>query len=87
MDLRGKMLEVAEMFRKHIAGCEECYPAGPAPSVGQRRGRAIHCEYELTQDDCTGARQFDDDIGCFAFIDNPTTSSKTPGPTASPTGR
>jgi len=70
-DLRGKMLDVAEVFRKHIAGCEGCYPAGPAPSVGQRRGRAIHCQYELSQDDCTEGRHFDDQIGCFGFIDNP----------------
>lgn len=68
--LRGKMLEVANIFRKHIKGCEGCYAAGPAPSVGQRRGRAIHCEYELSQDDCTEGRQFDDQIGIFAFIDN-----------------
>lgn len=70
IDLRGKMLDVADMFRKHIKGCEECYPAGPAPSVGQRRSRAIHCEYELSQKDCTEGRKFDDRIGCFAFIDN-----------------
>jgi hypothetical protein len=70
IDLRGKMLEVADMFRKHIKGCEECYPAGPAPSAGQRRSRAIHCQYELSQEDCTEGRKFDDQIGCFAFIDN-----------------
>jgi hypothetical protein len=65
------MLQVAEVFRKHIAGCEQCYPAGPAPSAGQRRARAIRCEYELIREDCTEARQFDDQIGCFSFIDNP----------------
>ncbi len=70
VDLRGKMLQISEIFRKYIAGCEECYVAGPAPSVGQRRSRAIHCEYELSQDDCTEGRQFDDQIGCFGFIDN-----------------
>jgi len=69
-DLRGKMLKVAEIFREHIKGCENCYPAGPAPSVGQRRSRAIRCEYELTQEDCTEGRQFDDQVGCFSFIDN-----------------
>lgn len=69
-DLRGKMFQVAELFRQRVAGCEACYPAGPAPSVGQRRARAIRCEYELTQEDCTEARQFDDQIGCFGFIDN-----------------
>jgi hypothetical protein len=71
VDLRGRMLEIVALFREHVGGCEQCYAAGPAPSVGQRRGRAIRCEYELTQDDCTAGRQFDDQIGRFAFIDNP----------------
>lgn len=70
-DLRGRMFEVADVFRRHIAGCEQCYVAGPAPSVGQRRARAIRCEYELTQDDCTEGRHFEDQVGCFSFIDNP----------------
>jgi len=69
-DLRGRMFQVADIFRTHIAGCEGCYVAGPAPSVGQRRGRAIHCEYELSQEDCTEGRQFGDQIACFSFIDN-----------------
>ncbi len=70
-DLRGRMLDVAELFRQHFAGCEQCYPAGPTPSVGQRRARAIRCAYELTQADCVQGRRFDDQIGLFAFIDNP----------------
>ena len=71
VDLRGKMFDAAEFFRRNVAGAEACYPAGPAPSAGQRRGRAIRCEYELSQDDCVQGRRFDDQIGCFAFIDNP----------------
>ncbi len=70
VDLRGRMFDIAAMFRDNFAGCEQCYPAGPAPSAGQRRGRAIRCDYELTQADCTSGAQFDDAIGCFAFIDN-----------------
>ena len=70
IELRGRMFEIAEMFRQHVAGCEQCYVAGPAPTVGQRRSRAIRCEYELSQDDCVEGRQFDDQIGCFSFIDN-----------------
>jgi hypothetical protein len=70
ISLRRRMLEVGEFFRQNIAGCEAGYVAGPAPSAGQRRGRAIRCEYELTQVDCVQARQFDDQIGCFSFIDN-----------------
>jgi hypothetical protein len=79
IDLRGKMLAVADMFRKHVDGCEQCYVAGPAPSVGQRRSRAIHCEYELSQEDCTEGKLFDDQIGCFAFIDNGNYSVKDAG--------
>ncbi len=71
IDLRWRMFEVASFFRRHVAGCSEAYPAGAAPSVGQRRARAAHCEYELTAADCTTGRSFDDQIGCFSFIDNP----------------
>ena len=70
VELRGRMLGIADLFRRHVAGCEQCYAAGPAPSVGQRRARAIRCEYELSQDDCTEGRRFDDQVGCFSFIDN-----------------
>ena len=69
-DLRSRMFDVAEMFRANFAGCKGCYPAGPAPSAGQRRSRAIRCEYELSQEDCTKGEQFDDRIAVFSFIDN-----------------
>jgi len=69
-DLRQRMLSVANFFRKQFDGCAACYPAGSAPSAGQRRGRAIRCEYELTEKDCTEGRTFDDHIACFSFIDN-----------------
>ena len=77
--LRGEMFKVAELFRKRVAGCEQCYPAGPAPSVGQRRARAIFCEYDIQQTDCTEGRQFDDQVGCFGFIDQPAYSVKDAG--------
>jgi hypothetical protein len=64
------MFDVGELFRTNVAGCEECYLAGPAPSVGQRRARAIKCEYDITQDDCTEGGKFADKVGCFSFIDN-----------------
>jgi hypothetical protein len=70
VDLRARMFGVADLFRQNVAGCEECYVAGPAPSAGQRRGRAIRCEYDITQQDCTDGRKFDDKVGCFSFIDN-----------------
>jgi hypothetical protein len=71
ISLRRRMFEVAEVFRKKVKGFEQCYVAGAAPSAGQRRGRAVHCEYELTQEDVTEGRRFDDQIAVFGFIDNP----------------
>jgi hypothetical protein len=70
VELRGKMLGIADLFRRNVAGCKECYVAGPAPSAGQRRARAVRCDYDVTQDDCTEGRNFADKVGCFSFIDN-----------------
>ena len=69
--LRGKMLEVVEAFRRHFPACAQTYAAGAAPSVGQRRARAIRCHYELSETDCTSGQQFDDQVGLFSFIDRP----------------
>ena len=69
-DLRARMLAVGDFFRANFDGCQQAYAAGPAPAAGQRRGRAIHCDYELSQEDCTEGRSFEDQIGCFGFIDN-----------------
>lgn len=70
ISLRERMFQVVELFRRSFKGCEQAYVAGPAPAAGQRRGRAIHCDYELTKDDCVQGRQFPDQIACFGFIDN-----------------
>ena len=69
--MREKMLDVVKIFREEIKGCEYCYAAGAAPYIGQRRSRAIYCEYELTKEDCLIGREFKDQIGCFSFIDYP----------------
>lgn len=68
--LRRRMLEIADLFRKAIPGFEDAYAAGPSPSAGVRRGRAIRCVYELSSDDCTEGRRFDDEVALFGFIDN-----------------
>ena len=70
MSLRQRMFAVAEVFRRNVKGFEGCYVAGPTPAAGQRRGRAIHCDYELTQADCTEAHRGEDEIGIYGFIDN-----------------
>jgi hypothetical protein len=70
VDLRTRMFGVAQFFRGNFAGCEECYPAGPAPAVGPRRARSIRCDYALSEEDVTSGARFDDEIGLFGFVDN-----------------
>ncbi|MHC5035259.1 MAG: FAD-dependent oxidoreductase [Planctomycetota bacterium] len=77
--LRGRMFDIAALFREQFEGCGACYPAGPAPAVGPRRARAIRCDYELTQDDVTSGARFDDEIGLFGFIDHPKCRVKDAG--------
>ncbi len=79
LTLRGRMFDVADFFRRSFAGCGDCYPAGPAPAVGPRRARAIRCDYEMTQQDVTSGTRFDDEIGLYGFIDNPTHRVKDAG--------
>ena len=67
--MRNTLLELVDFLRANIDGCQGCYAAGASPYIGQRRGRAIHCEYELSKEDCLEAREFEDQIGCFSFID------------------
>jgi len=77
--LRGRMFDVADFFRRSFAGCKHCYPAGPAPAVGPRRARAIRCDYEMTRQDVTSGARFDDEVGLYGFIDNPTHRVKDAG--------
>ena len=67
--IRKELLEVIKFFREKIDGCQNCYAAGASPYIGQRRARSIHCEYELSKEDCLEGRKFEDQIGCFSFID------------------
>lgn len=70
--LREQTFVSAEFFKKHIDGCQDSYVCATAAAGGQRRGRSVHGVYELTETDCVEGQQFDDQIGCFSFIDNGT---------------
>ena len=67
--IRDLLLEIVNFFRNKIDGCQDCYAAGAAPYIGQRRGRSIHCEYEISKEDCLEGKEFEDQIGCVSFID------------------
>jgi hypothetical protein len=70
LDVRGRMLQLVDLFKERFAGCGECYAAGTAPTVGQRRARAIHCLHDLSNEEVIAGQQFSDAVACFGFIDN-----------------
>ncbi|MBD3254531.1 MAG: FAD-dependent oxidoreductase [Candidatus Lokiarchaeota archaeon] len=67
--IRELMLDFVELLKKKVDGCQDCYAAGAAPYIGQRRGRSVHCIYELSKEDCLEGINFEDQIGCVSFID------------------
>jgi hypothetical protein len=67
--IRGNMYEMLELYRKHIPGFEKAFISRTSPSLAIRRGRCVECDYDLTNDDITGGRHFDDDVFVYGFHD------------------
>lgn len=57
--------EYLTFFRKYVSGCENIEHVTTASLIGVRESRRIVGEYELTQADYLGRRQFSDQIGVF----------------------
>jgi len=76
---RDKMTEVElearklqqEMIKKirTIPGCEKAFAARTAPSTNIRRGRLIACDHDLSMDDMSSGRHFEDDVLAYGFQD------------------
>jgi hypothetical protein len=68
--LRQNQFKTLQLFRKYLPGCENAFIARTSPSLNIRRGRTITCDYDITLDDVTGGRHFDDDIMAYGFHDS-----------------
>jgi hypothetical protein len=69
IELRRRQAEALDLHRKHIPGCEKAFIARSSPTFCTRRGRTIECEYDITNEDITSGKHFDDEIGMFGFHD------------------
>jgi len=69
LELRRRQLKGVELFRKHIPGCEKAFIARTSPTLTIRRGRVITCDYDITHEDVTEARHFDDEVFVYGFHD------------------
>jgi hypothetical protein len=70
LEIRERMAKAAELFRKHVPGCETAFMARTSPSLCIRRGRLITCDYDITHEDVIEGRHFDDDVMSYGFHDN-----------------
>lgn len=69
LELRKRQAKAIELIRKFIPGCENAYIARSTPGACIRRGRCITCDYDITNDDVTSGRHFDDDVFEYGFHD------------------
>ena len=69
LELRKRQLKGVEVFRKYIPGCEKAFIARTSPTLNIRRGRCIVCDYDITHEDVTEGRHFDDDVFVYGFHD------------------
>ena len=67
--IRQNQYKTLELFRQYLPGCEKAFIARTSPSLNIRRGRTITCDYDITSEDVTEARHFDDDIMAYGFHD------------------
>lgn len=69
VELRRRQKRAVDLLRRYVPGCENAFIARSAPSLSIRRGRCIVCDYDITIDDITSGRHFDDDIMAYGFHD------------------
>jgi len=62
IEAQQEALELAEFFRGHVPGCEECYLLSTAEFIGVRESRRIIGEYTLTGEEVLEGATFDDGI-------------------------
>lgn len=59
---RKQIMELVELYRRYLPGCENIFLIDTAPCVGIRETRRIVGDYVLTEDDVLSARKFPDGI-------------------------
>ena len=69
LELRRRQEKAIKLIRKYIPGCEGAYIARSTPNACIRRGRCIICDYDISIDDITSGRHFEDDVFEYGFHD------------------
>ncbi len=67
--IRKNQEKAIALLRKYVPGCENAYISRTPPSACIRRGRCITCDYDMTNEDVTSGRHFEDDVFEYGFHD------------------
>ena len=67
--IRKNQEKAIALLRKYVPGCERAYISRTPPSACIRRGRCIECDYDITNEDVTSGRHFEDDVFEYGFHD------------------
>ncbi len=70
LEIRRRMAQAVELFRKFVPGCEKAFMARTSPRLCIRRGRRIECDYDITLPDVLEGRHFDDEVMVYGFHDS-----------------
>jgi len=70
LEIRRRMAQAVELFRRHVPGCEKAFMARTSPKLCIRRGRLIKCDYDISHEDVIEGRHFDDEIMVYGFHDS-----------------
>lgn len=67
--LRHQIMTLAKMLKKYIPGFENAYVNWTPNSVGVRLTRIIDCEYDLSIEEITQGKRFEDQVFLYGFHD------------------
>jgi len=67
--IRQNQFKTLQLFKQYLPGFENAFIARTSPTLNIRRGRTITCDYDVTSEDVTSGRHFDDDIMAYGFHD------------------
>jgi hypothetical protein len=68
-ELRRRQMGAIELLRKTIPGAANAFIARTASTITIRRGRCIECDYDISNEEVTGAVHFPDEIYSYGFHD------------------
>lgn len=67
--LRHQVWLLSEMLKKHIPGFENAYVSWTPDSIGVRLTRIVECMHEMTLEEITEGKRFDDEVFLYGFHD------------------